>query len=146
MRSYIQRWSVIKNSAENVFDERAIDTFINGLRRQDFIEELGRSNRKTVSVLMDIANRFADGEDSFHNKRTRSPEDDQSQRYNSQRRRSQNYDGYNGPSQVAVVSEATTTRETNIVPVGTAMKTEMHQVLRPPSLKRSKIPSFESLL
>jgi hypothetical protein len=26
------------------------------------------------------------------------------------------------------------------------MKTEMHQVLRPPSLKRSKIPSFESLL
>jgi hypothetical protein len=67
MRSYIQRWSVIKNSAENIFDEQAIDA-INGLHRQDFIEELGRSNWKTVSILMDIANRFVYGEDSFHNK------------------------------------------------------------------------------
>jgi hypothetical protein len=39
MRSYLQRWSVIKNSAENIFDERAIDAFINGLCHQDFIEE-----------------------------------------------------------------------------------------------------------
>jgi hypothetical protein len=27
LRSYIQRWSIIKNSAEDVFDERAIDAF-----------------------------------------------------------------------------------------------------------------------
>jgi hypothetical protein len=41
MRSYIQRWSIIKNSAEHVSDERAIDAFTNGLRRRDLVEELG---------------------------------------------------------------------------------------------------------
>jgi hypothetical protein len=33
MRAYIQRWSIMKNSAEDVSDERAIDAFVNGLRR-----------------------------------------------------------------------------------------------------------------
>jgi hypothetical protein len=33
LRSYIQRWNVIKNSAEDVSDERAIDAFSAGLRR-----------------------------------------------------------------------------------------------------------------
>jgi hypothetical protein len=31
MRTYIQRWNIIKNSAKNVSDERAIDAFSNGL-------------------------------------------------------------------------------------------------------------------
>jgi hypothetical protein len=68
MRSYIQRWSIIKNLAENVYDEREIDAFSNGLRRKDFIEELGRANPKTIAQLMDIANTWEDGEDAFHNK------------------------------------------------------------------------------
>jgi hypothetical protein len=37
---------------------------------------MGRIKPKTVSDLMDVANRFADGEDACNNKRTRSPEDD----------------------------------------------------------------------
>jgi hypothetical protein len=32
LRSYIQRWSIIKNSAVEVSDERAIDAFTLGLR------------------------------------------------------------------------------------------------------------------
>jgi hypothetical protein len=32
LRSYIQRWSIIKNSAVKVSDERAIDAFMLGLR------------------------------------------------------------------------------------------------------------------
>jgi hypothetical protein len=40
----------------------------------DFVEELGRAKPKTVSELMEIANRFADGEDAYHNKRAHSPE------------------------------------------------------------------------
>jgi hypothetical protein len=32
LRSYIQRWSIIKNSAVDVSDERAIDAFTLGLR------------------------------------------------------------------------------------------------------------------
>jgi hypothetical protein len=101
LRAYIQRWSLIKNSAVEVSDERAIDAFIIGLRRRDLVEEMGRIKPKTVSDLMDLANRFADGEDAYNNKRTRSLEDDRRNRYGSQRRRSQNYDNYGSHSQVA---------------------------------------------
>jgi hypothetical protein len=76
LRSYIQRWSIIKNSAVEVSDERAIDAFTLRLRRGDLVKDVGRIRPKTVSDLMDIANRFTDGEDACNNKRRRSPEDD----------------------------------------------------------------------
>jgi hypothetical protein len=101
LRSYIQRWSIIKNSAVEVSDKGAIDAFTLGLRRGDLVEEMGRIKPKTVSDLMDIANRFADGKDACNNKRTRSPEDDRGNRYGGQRRRSRNYDNYGSHSQVA---------------------------------------------
>jgi hypothetical protein len=91
----------VKNSAVEVLDERAIDAFIIGLRRRDLVEEMGRIKPKIVSDLMDIENRFADGEDACNNKRTQSPEDDRRNRYGSQRRRSQNYDNHGFHSQVA---------------------------------------------
>jgi hypothetical protein len=68
LRAYIQRWSIIKNLAVKVSDERAIDALIVGLRRGDLVEEMARIKPKTVSDLMDIANRFADGEDACNNK------------------------------------------------------------------------------
>jgi hypothetical protein len=86
LRVYIQRWSIIKNSAVKVSDERAIYAFIVGLRRGDLVEEMGRIKPKKVSDLMDVANRFADGEDVCNNKRMRSPEDDRRNRYWGQRR------------------------------------------------------------
>jgi hypothetical protein len=101
LRAYIQRWSIIKNSAVEVSDERAIDSFTLGLQRGDLVEEMGRIKPKTVSDLMDIANRFADGEDACNNKRTRSPEDDRGNIYGGQRRRSHNHDNYGSHSQVA---------------------------------------------
>jgi hypothetical protein len=73
LRSNIQRWSIIKNSAEDVSDERAVDAFLVGLRHSDLVEELGRTKPRTVSKLMEVANRFADGEDAYNNKRGRSP-------------------------------------------------------------------------
>jgi hypothetical protein len=69
LRSYIQRWSVIKNSAEDVSDKRAIDVFLSGLRHSDLVEEIGRTRPRTVSELMEVASRFADGEDVYNNKR-----------------------------------------------------------------------------
>jgi hypothetical protein len=80
LRSYIQRWSVIKNSAEDVSDERAIDAFSIGLRRSDLVEEIGRTRPTTVAELMEEANKFADGEDAYNNKRGRSPEVDKTSR------------------------------------------------------------------
>jgi hypothetical protein len=82
LRSNIQRWSIIKNSAEYVSDERAIDAFALGLRRSDLVKEMGRFKPKTVSELMGIASRFVDREDVYHNKRARSPKRDRSNRHN----------------------------------------------------------------
>jgi hypothetical protein len=91
LRSYIQRWSVIKNSAEDVSDERAIDAFSSGLRHSDLAEEIGRTRPKIVSELMEASNRFANGEDAYNNKRGRSPEVDKTSR---QRRRYRNGDNH----------------------------------------------------
>jgi hypothetical protein len=102
LRSYIQRWSVIKNLEENVSDERAIDAFALGLRRSDLVEEMGRLKPRTISKLMEIASRFVDGEDAYHNKRARSAERDRSNRYNNQRCRCRNNDGHNPHNQVAI--------------------------------------------
>jgi hypothetical protein len=69
-----------KNSAEDVSDERAVDAFSAGIRRSDLVEELERTRPKTLSELIEIACRFADGEDAYNNKRTRSPVVDGSSR------------------------------------------------------------------
>jgi uncharacterized protein YPO0396 len=101
LHSYIQWWSIIKNSTEDVSDDRAVDAFASGLRRSDLVEELGRTKPKTVSELMEIANRFADGVDAYHSKRARSPEYDRSSRQHNQRRRSRNKDDHTMCNQVA---------------------------------------------
>jgi hypothetical protein len=98
LRSYIQRWSVIKNSAEDISDERAIDAFSAGLRRSDLVEEVGRTKPRIVSELMEVANRFADGEDAYNNKRGRSPEVD---RASKQRQRYRNGEGQARQNQIA---------------------------------------------
>jgi hypothetical protein len=96
--SYIQCWSVIKTSAEDISDERAIDAFSSGLHRADIVEEIGRARPKMVSELMEIANRFADGEDTYNNKRGRSPEVNKTSR---QRRRYHNGDNHGRRNQIA---------------------------------------------
>jgi hypothetical protein len=88
LRSYIQWWSIIKNSAVDVSDKRAIDAFMIGLQRADLVKEMGQIKPKTMADLMYIANRFADGKDAYHNKRMRSHEDDRGNRYSNQRQKS----------------------------------------------------------
>jgi hypothetical protein len=97
--SYIQRWSVIKNSAEDIFDERAIDAFSASLRRSDLVEEIGRTKPRIMSELMEVANRFADGQDAYNNKRGHSPEVDRASR---QRRRYRNGDSHARQNQIAI--------------------------------------------
>jgi hypothetical protein len=96
--SYIQRWSIIKNSAEDVSDERAVNAFSAGLHHLDLIEELGRTKPKTVSELIELANRFANGEDAYYNKRGLSPEVNRASR---QRQRYHNEDGRTWQNQIA---------------------------------------------
>jgi hypothetical protein len=98
LRSYIQCWSIIKNSAEDVSNERAIDAFTAGLRRSDLVEEIGRARPTTVAELMEQANKFADGEDAYNNKRERSLEVN---RISRQRRRHRSRDNQGRQNQVA---------------------------------------------
>jgi hypothetical protein len=91
LRSYIQCWSVIKNSTEDVSNQRAIDAFLAGLHRTDLVEEIGRTKPRTVSELMEVANRFANREDAYNNKRGRSPKVDKVSR---QRQRYRNGDSH----------------------------------------------------
>jgi hypothetical protein len=67
------------------------------------VEEIGRTRPTTVAELMEEANRFADGEDAYNNKRGRSPEVDRTSR---QRRRHRSRDNQGRRSQVAVGYEA----------------------------------------
>jgi hypothetical protein len=62
------------------------------------VEELGRTKPRTVSELMEVANRFADGEDAYNNKRGRSTEVDRASR---QRRRYRNEDSHTRRHQIA---------------------------------------------
>jgi hypothetical protein len=83
---------------EDVSDERAVDAFLAGLRHSDLVEELGRTKPRTVSELMEVANRFTNGEDAYNNKRARSSEVDRASR---QRRRSHNEDSCTRCNQIA---------------------------------------------
>jgi hypothetical protein len=62
------------------------------------VEEIGRTRPRIVSELMEVDNRFADGEDAYNNKRGRSPEVDRARR---QRRRYRNEDNHARRNQVA---------------------------------------------
>jgi hypothetical protein len=63
------------------------------------VEELGRTKPRTVLELMEVGNKFADGEDAYNNKRARSPEVDRASR---QRQRSRNEDSRTRRNQIAI--------------------------------------------
>src|ERR1041384_1109078 len=67
LRAYIQRWTILKNSAEDISDESAIDAFRRGLQRVEFKEQLGQMKVRTLTRLLELANSWADGEDSVRN-------------------------------------------------------------------------------
>jgi hypothetical protein len=98
LRSYIQCWSIIKNLAEDVSDEWAIDAFTAGFRRSDLVEEIGRARPTTIAELMEQANKFTDGEDAYNNKRGRSSKVDRTSR---QRRQHRSRDSQGRQNQVA---------------------------------------------
>src|SRR3954466_8841997 len=58
---------ILKNSAEDISDESAIDTFRRGLQRVEFKEQLGQMKVRTLAKLLELANSWADGEDPVHN-------------------------------------------------------------------------------
>ncbi|KAK1617433.1 hypothetical protein QYE76_022950 [Lolium multiflorum] len=76
MRAFIGRFTKLLNAAEDVSVDRAIDAFSDGIRRESYIEELGRKKPKTITKLMEIANSWADGEDTYEDRGSSDDEDD----------------------------------------------------------------------
>src|SRR3954470_9035572 len=68
LRAYIQQWTILKNSEEDMSDESAIDAFRRGLQRIEFKEQLGQMKVRTLAQLLELANSWADGKDSVRNK------------------------------------------------------------------------------
>ncbi|KAK1619255.1 hypothetical protein QYE76_024772 [Lolium multiflorum] len=102
MRSYIGRFTKLLNAAEDVSVDRAIDAFSDAVRRESYIEELGRKKTKTITKLMEIANSWADGEDNVRRPRQRDGEDDDQPKHDSggegivtRREENRNYDDNN---------------------------------------------------
>ena len=56
LRSYILRWTLLRNSIGVVSEDRAIDAFQRGVWRQDLREAFGRIQPNTIVELMKIAN------------------------------------------------------------------------------------------
>src|SRR3954463_9642978 len=107
LRAYIQRWTILKNSAEDISDESAIDTFRRGLQHVEFKERLGEMKVRTLPRLLELANSWADGKDSVRNETevhaTRSDHD--YDYHNGDRRRKRprrNFYDDRGPDMVAV--------------------------------------------
>src|SRR3954471_22791832 len=67
LRAYIQRWTILKNSAEDISDESAIDAFRRGLQRIDFKDQLGQMKVETLRRLLEKANNWDDGDDFARN-------------------------------------------------------------------------------
>ena len=73
LKSYIRRWTEIRNSVGVLSEDMAIDAFIMGLARRDFKEALGRQKPTSVANLLKIATEWADGEDMARTTRGSSP-------------------------------------------------------------------------
>ena len=76
LRSYIRRWTAIRNSVGVISEDMATDAFIMGLARRYFKEALGREKPTSMANHIKIATEWADGEDSVRATRTSSPRDD----------------------------------------------------------------------
>src|SRR4051812_40099237 len=67
LKAYIQRWTILKNSAEDISYESAIDAFRGGLQRVEFKEQLGQMKIRTLARLLELAHSWENGEDSVRN-------------------------------------------------------------------------------
>ena len=59
LRSYIRRWTSIRNSVGTISEDRAMDAFTNGVLRKDFREALGRQKAKKHGRTYEANNRVS---------------------------------------------------------------------------------------
>jgi hypothetical protein len=63
LREYIQRWTTLHNTVENVTEHQAVCAFKAGTRYRELVLKFGRSGDLSLSRAMEIANKYANGEE-----------------------------------------------------------------------------------
>jgi hypothetical protein len=64
LREYIRRFSKQRNELPNITDSDVIGAFLAGSTCQDLVSKLGRKSPTKASELMDIATKFASGQEA----------------------------------------------------------------------------------
>ena len=63
MRDYIQRWTTLHHTVENVSQHQAVCTLKEGVRYRELNLKFGRTGDMTLTRMMEIATWYANGEE-----------------------------------------------------------------------------------
>ena len=63
LRDYIQRWIMLHHSVENVPDHQAVCAFKEGVKYRELNLKFGRTGDMSLNRMMEIATKYANGED-----------------------------------------------------------------------------------
>jgi hypothetical protein len=63
MRDYIQRWTTLHHTVEGVSEHQAVCAFKAGVRYRELYLKFGRTGDMSLSKMMEIATRYANGEE-----------------------------------------------------------------------------------
>ena len=63
LRDFIQRWTTLHHTIENVSEHQAVCAFKEGVKYRELVLKFGRTGDMTLTRMMDIATRYANGEE-----------------------------------------------------------------------------------
>jgi hypothetical protein len=63
LRDYIQRWTTLHHTVENVTEHQAVCAFKAGVRYRELYLKFGRTGDMSLNKMMEIATRYANGEE-----------------------------------------------------------------------------------
>ena len=63
LRDYIQRWTTLHHTVENVSHHQAVCAFKEGVRYRELNLKFGRTGDMSLARMMEIATRYANGEE-----------------------------------------------------------------------------------
>ncbi|KAI5013213.1 hypothetical protein ZWY2020_028167 [Hordeum vulgare] len=66
LRDFIQRWTTLYHTVENVTEHQAVCAFKGGVRYRNLYLKFGRTGDISMSKMMEIAARYANGEEEDH--------------------------------------------------------------------------------
>ena len=63
LRDFIQRWTILHHTVENVSEHQAVCAFKEGIEYRELVLKFGQTGDMTLTRMMEIATRYANGEE-----------------------------------------------------------------------------------